>query len=123
MTDEVFNLMKNFTGSYINRFGEVIISDKGNVYFNAKNCNSKMDFACKLLEFCSRSIHKGVAYAQKKRNHEWQEKMLNGLNEYLGTQFTLEDMCLIYDELGNAVNHDLTLKFIESGYDLTILKP
>ena len=33
------------------------------------------------------------------------------------------DMYWIYDKLGNAVNHELTIKFIESGYDLKLLYP
>ena len=43
MTDEIFNLMECFPGSYINRFGEIILSEKGNVYFTAKNCTDKED--------------------------------------------------------------------------------
>lgn len=34
-----------------------------------------------------------------------------------------EDMYWIYDKLGNAVDHELTIKFIESGYDLELLYP
>ena len=44
-------------------------------------------------------------------------------NVYLGTEFTQEDMYWIYDKLGNAVNHELTLKFIASGYDLNLVYP
>lgn len=44
-------------------------------------------------------------------------------SELIGTQFTQEDMYWIYDKLGNAVNHELTLKFITSGYDLKIVYP
>lgn len=52
MTDEIFNLMKCFPGSYIKRFGEIILSEKGNVYFTVKNCIDKEDIICKLLEYC-----------------------------------------------------------------------
>lgn len=123
MTGEIFRLMKYFPGSYINSRGELIISDRGNVYFTALTCNDKTDIICNLLEWCSRPIAKGEAYSQRKRNLEWREGLLKGLNKYLGTQFSLDDMYLIYDSLGNAVNYKLTLKFIKSGYDLTILKP
>ena len=43
-------------------------------------------------------------------------------NIYLGTDFTIEDMYLIYDKLGNAINHQLTLDFIANGYDMEFLK-
>ena len=123
MIDEIFDVMKCFPGSYINRFGELIISDRGNVYFTAKNCKSKEDVTCKLLEWCSRPIAKGEPYATNKRNIEWRNSLLYGYNNYLGTNFTQEDMYWIYDKLGNAVNRELTLKFIHSGFDLSLVRP
>lgn len=121
MIDEVFNVMKCFTGSYINQQGELILSKKGNVYFTAKNCKSKLYIICKLLEWCSRPIAKGEPYARKDSNEKWRRTLLDGYNKYLGTEFTQEDMYWIYDKLGNAVDHELTIKFIESGYDLELL--
>jgi len=123
MIDEIFNVMKHFNGSYINQCGELIISDRGNVYFTARNCNSKEDVICKLLEWCSRPIAKGVPYATNKKNIEWRNSLLCGYNNYLGTNFTQEDMYWIYDKLGNAVNHELTLEFIHSNYDLSLVRP
>ena len=101
----------------------MIISDRGNVYFTAIGCKDKTDIICKLLEWCSRPIAKGAPYASAKRNQEWREKLLEGYNKYLGTQFTQTDMYWIYDKLGNAANHELTLKFIESGYNLSLVYP
>ena len=85
MIDEIFNLMECFEGCFVNRFGELIISDRGNVYFTAKGCKDKTDIICKLLEWCSRPIAKGTPYASAKRNQEWREKLLEGYNKYLGT--------------------------------------
>lgn len=93
------------------------------MYFTAIGCKDKTDIICKLLEWCSRPIAKGAPYASAKRNQEWREKLLEGYNKYLGTQFTQTDMYWIYDKLGNAANHELTLKFIESGYDLSLVYP
>lgn len=106
-------------------FGDAIdkLGMKGNVYFKAEDCNTQKDIICKLLEWCSRPIAKGEPYRQEKRNKEWKESLLSGYNEYLGTEFTQEDMYWIYDKLGNAVNHELTLKFIASGYDLNLVYP
>jgi len=123
MTDEIFEVMKHFNGSYINSCGELIISVKGNVYFTAINCKSIVDVICKLLEWCSRPIAKGEPYSSKKRNIEWRNSLLCGYNNYLGTNFTQDDMYWIYNKLGNAVNHELTLKFIRSNFDLSLVRP
>ena len=123
MINEIFKVMKHFNGSYINPRGELIISDRGNVYFAAIDCKNKKDVICKLLEWCSRPIAKGEPYATNKRNIEWRMSLLCGYNSYLGTNFTQEDMCWIYDKLGNAINHELTLEFIHSGFDLSLVRP
>ena len=123
MIDEIFKVMKFFDGSYINSCGELIISNRGNVYFTATNCDTKEDVICKLLEWCSRPIAKGTPYSTNKRNNEWRNSLLCGYNNYLGTNFTQEDMYWIYDKLGNAVNHELTLEFIHSGFDLSLVRP
>ena len=123
MIDEIFKVMKFFYGSYVNSCGELIISDRGNVYFTATDCNTKEDVICKLLEWCSRPIAKGMPYSTNKRNNEWRNSLLCGYNNYLGTNFTQEDVYWIYDKLGNAVNHELTLEFIHSGFDLSLVRP
>ena len=48
---------------------------------------------------------------------EWDEI----INKLLGTNFTLEEMTDIYTYLGNGIEHDLCVKFVESGYDMTLL--
>lgn len=123
MIDEIFELMKHFDNSFVNQCGELIISKKGNVYITASNCKTKEDVICKLLEWVSRPISKGMPYSTEARNIEWRKSLLCGYNNYLKTNFTLNDMYWIYDKLGNAVDHDLTLKFIESGYDLSLVRP
>lgn len=64
---------------------------------------------------------KGEPYSSCKRNSEWREQLISGLNRYLGTNFDQEDMYWIYDQLGNAVNHKLTLRFIRSDFNLAII--
>lgn len=71
MIDEIFNVMKCFQGSYINQCGDLIISDRGNVYFTATHCKNKEDVICKLLEWCSRPIAKGEPYRTNTKNIEW----------------------------------------------------
>lgn len=123
MIDEIFNVMKHFPESFINGCGELIISDRGNVWFTVTNCKNKEDVICKLLEWCSKPIAKGMPYSTRKRNDEWRNSLLCGYNNYLGTNFTQEDMYWIYDKLGNAVNRELTLEFIHSNFDLSLVRP
>ena len=43
--------------------------------------------------------------------------MRNGVNDFLDTRFSEQDMSDIYDALGNAIDHQKTIRFVESGYD------
>ena len=56
------------------------------------------------------------------KNERFHNFMLNGINDFLGTDFTTEDMAIIYQKLGNRVRHSLTEEFVNSGYDMAILK-
>ena len=56
-----------------------------------------------------------------KRNNEWRDQLISSLNRYLGTNFNQEEMYWVYDQLGNAVNHKLTLRFIRSDFNLKII--
>ena len=124
MISEVFELMNCFKHEvYINKRGEIIFDEKSNLYFRVIDCKNKEDIICKILEWCSRTLGKGVPYSSKKRNEEWRKPLIEGFNKYLGINFTQEDWYWIYDKLGNAVNHELTLMFISNGYDLSLVYP
>lgn len=122
MTDEVFNLLNCFPGSFINAYRDVVISNQNNVYFNVTNCETKEEIVAKLLEWCSRDIAKGMPYRSERNNTVWREHMRDCLNKYLRTDFAAWDMEIIYDMLGNGVNHQLTDEFIQSGYDMSVLR-
>ena len=47
--------------------------------------------------------------------------LFRSVNRYLGTDFSEDDMDLIYTYLGNECNHEKTVRFIKSGYDMEIL--
>ena len=95
---------------------------KSNTYLVFTNCESLKDLQCKVLEWFSRSAHKTKPYSTDKANNKFHRFMLDGVNDFLGTAFTFDDMELIYTYLGNACNHALTVKFVESGYDMDILR-
>lgn len=119
--EKVYRLMDCFPRSYINRLGEVILKEKGNVYVTIKNCKTEKDIIIKLLEWCSRPMAKGCTYSSEKRNNQWRNELIEGLNKYLGTSFNQEDMYWIYDRLGNGVNRELAERFVDSGYDMNLI--
>lgn len=102
-----------FPGCYLTQHGEVIVDDKHNEYFILRDCETETDVKCKILEWLSRAAIKDYPFGTK---------MTNGINKFLGTSFDVDDLELIYRELGNRCNHELTIKFIESGYDMGVLK-
>lgn len=122
MTDEVFNMMICFPDSYVTAAGEVVLDNKRHMTFTVRGVETKEDIVYKLLEWCSRPIAKECPYSSEQRNREWRRSLLLGLNLYLDTKFTEGDMWVIYDRLGNKINHDLTVKFVESGFDMEVLK-
>ena len=122
MTDYELKLLKAFPKSFINHLGEFIGSLKENPYFCLADCKNELDVKCKVLEWFSRPACKTQYYKTTKRNEEYHKYMLDGINRFLETDFSLEDMEIIYEKLGNEINHGLTLKFIESGYDLKVLQ-
>lgn len=75
----------------------------------------EQNMVCKVLEWLSRP-------ALKEGHKDTREWYLNGINKFLGTRFTHQDIEEIYCKLGNEVNRPLTLKFIDSGYDMEVLK-
>jgi hypothetical protein len=87
-----------------------------------EDVENELDLKCKLLEWCSRSACKDMPYHQQWRNDKYNLDNKNRVNQLLGTNFNEEQMLIIYCKIGNKVNHELTIKFINSNYDMNILK-
>ncbi len=69
----------------------------------------------KVLEWLSRpALKEGDASTQK-----W---YLDGINKFLGTSFTKKDIEDIYCRLGNNINRSLCVKFVESNFNMEILR-
>jgi len=69
----------------------------------------------KVLEWLSRPAFKeGVESTQK-----W---YLDGINAFLGTNLSEEDIKQIYCRLGNNVNRNLCIEFVKSNYNMEVLK-
>ena len=114
-------LRNAFPGSIINAADEFVASRLNNDYFRLEDCNSLEDVQCKVLEWFSRSAHKGIPFQDERDNLFFQEKLLNSINRFLGTTFSKKDITKIYDILGNACKHNLTVQFVRHGFDMDYL--
>lgn len=91
-----------------------------NEYFNLEDCYNELDLKKKILAWLSRDCCKSQ-YSNTYDNYI-HEYFRDRCNELLGVNFDEDDWGKIYCYLGNAINDDLSVKFIESHYDLNILK-
>lgn len=102
---------------FINNLDELIVSPKLNAYFRLEDVETELEFKCKVLEWLAFYVADNHWFGyDKERNNI--EKFINYI---LGTHFIHTDFQYIYQELGNRVNHKLTISFIESNYDMNLL--
>lgn len=113
--NEVKELMMNLESSFINGEMELILIPKSNTYFLLEGIETKSEIIARLFMWASRDI-------AKHHHKTYREINRMNLNNYLGTKFSQEDMELIYRELGNGINKELTYQFIDSGFDMEVLK-
>lgn len=107
-------LQRAFPKAFVNMQFEIIIYPPQNSYFRLSGVETEEELSAKVIEWLSREASKSLSRASQKYH-------LDGINKFLGTSFTQEDMIKIYTYLGNAINHELTLKFIRGGYDLRVI--
>ena len=110
-----------FPKSFINSALEFIAHRTANEYFRLEDCETEIDVQCKVLEWLSRGAHKTEPFSTARKNREFHAFMLCGINKFLGTNFTEEEMAVIYQKLGNRVRHSLTVEFVNSGFDMEVL--
>lgn len=99
---------------FVNNNNELIVEPKNNIYFLLNDIDNELDLKCKMIAWLSRPGHKTLS-------NYWQKRIGNILNEYLGTNFSKDEIELIYSYLGNDCNRKKTIRFIHSNYDLNIL--
>lgn len=114
-------LLEAFPNSFINESNEFVAHKRTNTYFILSDCEYPQDIECKVLEWLSRAASKGIPYSQEWRNRKFREFMRNGINAFLDTSFSEEEILIIYTKLGNCINHKKTINFIESDYDFSKL--
>ena len=121
-SDITRKLAHSFHGSYINYSLEFIAHEEANEYFRLEDCETEFDVKCKVLEWLSRGAYKACPFNSNIKNERFHNFMLNGINDFLGTDFTEDDIEIIYTYLGNRCDHKKTVEFINSGYDMSFLK-
>lgn len=125
VNDEILDkLFRAFPNAIINRSLEFVAdySPRINSYFDLKDIKSELQVQCKVLEWLSRDGCCSLHYSRSCKNKEVYEYHRDGINDFLGTNFSHEDIELIYRKLGNEINRRLTIQFVESGFDLEVLK-
>ena len=123
MVDDIVTLRLElaFPNSFVNHNDEFIAHKRANEYFRLEDCETELDVKCKVLEWLSRGAYKTEPFHYVAENNRFHAFMLKGINKFLGTNFSEDDIELIYTYLGNRCNHEKTVKFIESGYDMQLL--
>lgn len=109
-----YRLRNAFPQAFISMNMDLIVYPARNISFMIEDVESEADLIAKILEWLSREASKSLSRVS-------QEYHLNGINQFLGTDFSQEDMIEIYTYLGNEINHGKTMRFIDSGYDLKVL--
>ena len=97
-----YYLLKSFPESFINERDEFIAYKRTNTYICLGDCKKPIDIECKVIEWFSRPASKGMPYSQEWRNRQFRKFILDGINDFLETNFTESDMGEIYQYLGNA---------------------
>lgn len=120
--DIVVKLAHAFPGGFMNGQGEFIAHKKANEYFLLTDCETEFDVKCKVLEWLSRAAHKSTPFRRSADNSELHSFMLEGICKFLEHDFSQEDIETVYQYLGNRVNHEKTVRFVESGYDMSVLE-
>lgn len=117
----VQDLMTCFPGSFINSHEELILDRRSNLYFRLENVETLEQLECKVIAWCSRAACKTAPYRFDWRNEQYNQKIREGINDFLGVDFSTDDWAHIYTLLGNDCNRELCEKFVRSDFDMNVL--
>lgn len=107
-------IQRAFPKAYVTMNFELILVPRTNTYINLNHCSTPDEFKAEVIEGVSRFAFKGFTKPLC-REH------LDGINKLLDSDFTPEEIEYIYTNLGNGINHELCMKFVQSGYDLGVI--
>ena len=115
-------LFRCFPNSFMNSQLEFIADLKSNTYFRLADCETEFQVKKKVIQYLSRAAFKSEPYQTMIANERFHKRIAKGINEFLGTDWDIDDFETIYTKLGNGCNDDLCDRFINSGYDIEILR-
>ena len=127
MNDAINRLKTCFSDSTINYFNEFIAHRCANRHYGAAccklgGCKTAEDVISAALEMLTIDCCKSAPFETLDANQRFHKYMLKGMNKLLGKAFTEKQYLAIYTRIGNGINHQLTVDFIRSGYDLKVLR-
>lgn len=116
-----------FPNGYINYNNEFIAERRANRQYGGvccrlHDCVTDADVVCAVIESLSYDCCKTRPYKTADANVEFRRYMIAGMNAFLGTSFSESDFLVVHTHIGCAINRPLAVKFIQSGYDLIVLK-
>lgn len=114
-------LFDAFPDAFINRNNEIIISEKGNVYFRLDDVDNYEDLVMKILSWCSRDACKSMPYSSNRFNELHHFRIRQGCNKIIGQELSEQDWNTIYARLGNGCNSKLARQFVKSHFNMDLL--
>lgn len=101
---------------------KIIADKKANIFLGLKDVDTEKELFKKVIYWFSRPAHKSKPFCSKSANDNLHKRFLNAINTILNTNFNEYEIEKIYTRLGNGVNEPLTEKFIDSGFDISVLE-
>ena len=120
--DVLLRLFKCFPNSFMNSQLEFIADLKSNTYFRLSDCETEFQVKKKVIQWLSRAAFKSEPYQTMIANERFHKRIAKGINDFIDTDWDCDDFEIIYAKLGNGCNDDLCEAFINSGYDLDVLR-
>ena len=120
-------LKQCFPDGHLDYFNSFIAHRGANRHYGAaccklERCETSEDVIAAALEMLTIDCCKSAPFETLDANRRFHKYMLKGMNKLLGKAFTEKQYLGIYTCIGNGINHQLTIDFIRSGYDLKVLR-
>lgn len=127
ITEMVEQLKQCFPDGRLNYYNEFIAHRGANRHYGAAclklgGCETEEDVIAAALEMLTIDCCKSAPFETPEVNQRFHKYMLKGMNKLLGKAFTEKQYLGIYTCIGNGINHQLTVDFIRSGFDLKFLR-
>ena len=123
MLREEMKLFAAFPGSVIREDGTFAVLGDPDCGLDLTVCETQEDISVHLLENLSKSACRVRTYDVPDGQEPRRVRLLRGMNQYLGTSLSEEDMTNVYRKIGNSIHPDLSRSFVEANCDMSVLIP